>query len=297
MLPRLLPRLRNLLTGVSVAGVLGALAAPAAALGAQAAPVRAGAAVTGGHLVSSGWSSAAALLASWMPPGHDYSRSFCSGTLIAPSLVLTAAHCVGRMSPGDLQVVVGEDNLTQASEYDAIAVTDIRLHPSGADLAVLQLQHEADEPPAPLARAGDWASVGAAAGFGDTSPGTGEGSADLLSLDLRLRGDRTCGSWWDDSYDPRTMLCAGGDVGRDLCEGDSGGPLTIGDGRGGRRLLGVTLFGDIDCGASGAPGVFAWAAGPALRDWLIAQGATSPSRPARATRATKRGRSLSRRRA
>jgi secreted trypsin-like serine protease len=295
MLPRLLPRLRPLLTGVSVAWCLGALGAPAVALGAQAAPVHAGAAVTGGH-PSPGWPWAVALLNDWMPPGHDYSRSFCSGALIAPAVVLTAAHCVGAMGSGGVQVVVGEDDLTLASEFDAIAVTEIRLHPS-ADLAVLQLDHAADQQPAPLARAGDWAGSATGAGFGDSGAGSGEGSPELLSLGLRLRTDRTCRSWWDDSYDARTMLCAGGTVGEDMCAGDSGGPLMVDDGSGGWRLLGVTLFGDAECGASGAPGVFAWAAGPALRTWLVAQGATSPPSPVRTTRAGKaRNPSPSRRR-
>jgi secreted trypsin-like serine protease len=113
------------------------------------------------------------------------------------------------------------------------------------------------------------------------------GSPELLSLGLRLRSDRTCRSWWDESYDARAMLCAGGTVGEDMCNGDSGGPLMIHDGRGGWRLLGVTLFGDAGCGASGAPGVFAWASGPVMREWVLAQGATSPSSPVPRARTAK----------
>jgi hypothetical protein len=73
----------------------------------------------------------------------------------------------------------------------------------------------------------------------------------------------------------------------------------VSDQRGGWRLIGVTSFGDMECG-SGTPGVYAWAAGPVLRPWLEAQigaDAGAPATHAISAHAVKRGHSRSRRRA
>ena len=56
------------------------------------------------------------------------------------------------------------------------------------------------------------------------------------------------------------QLCAGGQHGRDSCNGDSGGPLMgpdvdeTGDAR--WYSLGVVAFGPVKCGQAGWPGVY-----------------------------------------
>jgi len=69
------------------------------------------------------------------------------------------------------------------------------------------------------------------------------------------------------------QMCAGGQRGKDSCNGDSGGPLARPEtgqpgGDGHYTLVGVVSFGTKLCGAGGLPGVYANVA--AYRDWIRA---------------------------
>ena len=65
-----------------------------------------------------------------------------------------------------------------------------------------------------------------------------------------------------------TQLCAGGNIGQDSCEGDSGGPLIMHERFGPPFvLIGVTSFGATNCGQGATPGVYTKVS--EYLDWIL----------------------------
>lgn len=166
----------------------------------------------------------------------------CSGTLVSPHVVLTAAHCTTGLSPrGNVQVLFGADVATGTR----VAIADVHPHPAfdaatfTNDLALLALAAPAPASVTPvpvLAPTPDAKIVAATVrivGFGSTS-------GDAADLGGRKRkGTATVATV---SATTLTLSASPSQP----CSGDSGGPalLTVG---GTEYVVGVTSHGDGAC--------------------------------------------------
>ncbi len=174
--------------------------------------------------------------------------SICTGTLIAPSAVLTAAHCLA-FDPVRVVAVVFPGEATRA-DYVASALLP---HPrfslarfAVADIAIVRLASPvADVAPVPLARRSPRpGTTGAIVGFGED----GSGRVGLKQVGtVRLRRCPHVVRTGSGKVRLAKSLCwRPGDQLSDTCSGDSGGPLLVNG-----AVAGVTSGG---IGASACPG-------------------------------------------
>lgn len=177
---------------------------------------------------------------------------FCGGTIVAPTKVLTAAHCTDGTAAADIRVVAGRTTLSAGGGTTA-GVTDVWIHPDWnssaltSDASVLTLDAALTEAPLPLAAPSDTDLYTAGAnstvlGWGVTESG---GASDTLrKVDVPLASDDDCTKSYPNDYDATTMVCAGlAEGGKDSCQGDSGGPLVGMTADGTRKLIGIVSWG------------------------------------------------------
>ena len=243
------------------------------------------------------WAGLAAAPAGAVVGGHDapagafpsvaeitFGDSFlCTGTLIAPSWVLTAGHCgsvtgAAVASPAAwpaalIDVRIGSNKAGQGQQApvaQAIVEPDY-LATDGHDITLLKLASPSTLAPTPVAGASEgslWtaSTLETIAGWGTTSEG-GDTPSTLQEAQVPITTDAYCGGAYSD-FDPQTMVCAGfAQGGVDTCQGDSGGPLFGKTAAGALRVVGATSFGD-GCARPGKPGVYARVADTALREWI-----------------------------
>lgn len=197
----------------------------------------------------------------------------CTGELIAPRVVLTAAHCLDDRRADELEVVVGADLRGPAGA--ALAVQDAQVHPAyapgvldgGHDLALLLLATPAAIAPLPLVDAPPPELV-----VGATVRLVALGApADHTDGGLRLAADATVAT-----VTATDVTTAGGGI---PCGADSGGAALLVT-AGGERLIGAIKASGAGCAA---PGYVTLIAGEraGFIDPFVAMAATAPgsSRP------------------
>ncbi len=189
---------------------------------------------------------------------------FCGGTLVAPTKVVTAAHCVRSSLPSQVGVVGGrEDRFSDTGTFRE--VSDIWTHPGYdsttkvADIAVLTLVEEMPFPTVPFAGPDDAAlyapgTMARILGWGrDAEDGTA--TDHLRTAEVPIVADADCEAYYagnDPEAQTPAMVCAGfPEGGVDACQYDSGGPMVV-DG----VLVGVVSWGE-GCARAGYPGVYA----------------------------------------
>jgi trypsin len=220
----------------------------------------------------------------------------CTGSLIAPTRVLTAGHCVKKTKPRKLRVIAGRPWMSGKRAGEHIPVTRIRIHPDynpkkdRRDIAVITLARPAEAPAIALPSPRE-AKRATKPGRRVRSAGWGARSAYGFRLAARLKTAKEatipnglCRRFFGrEGFDAPSMVCALGGVIRRFqsryafratsCTGDSGGPLLAGTPEG-PRLIGVVSVGPFPCGIAG-PSIYA-RTGPSLRFIRRAAGLDAP---------------------
>jgi hypothetical protein len=216
--------------------------------------------IVGGHpipITQAPWQAAVTLNPAVFQ-GNGFDNQFCGGSLVAPRLIVTAAHCMfdprtnGFWAVSDLAAITGRTTLS-SNEGEWISVSDYFLftdsqgnllfngQSSAWDIALIQLASPSSSPTIKIAGPDErelWAPGRRTevTGWGAIRF-EGPGSDALLAAELAMFPDSYCRRATP-GFDRVTSICAGNYTGeRDSCQGDSGGPL-VAPSDAGMRLVG-----------------------------------------------------------
>jgi len=193
----------------------------------------------------------------------------CTGTVVAPRVILTAAHCVedlerGGFTPADgYAVATGTTDLGEALPENVFRVVETHVFPGfdlgnlRGDAGILILDRPSPAPPIPLAGAADAAFYAGGAtvqlaGWGLTRANAKKGADALRTTPMVVQSASSCKQKTRRNYpsfSPTQQLCAldfpAGKSGG--CYGDSGGPAIGQRADGSQVQLGVISTGGPFC--------------------------------------------------
>jgi secreted trypsin-like serine protease len=261
-------------TRALLAAVLLTLALAASALGSP--PPRASSSIVGGQDADiADWPSIAFILTAWDTDGDptDLEESArCTGTVIAPQWVISAAHCAFQPDgqPIDALLTITGVGDFRDPDREVIAADGLAVHPAWdpdfliGDALLIHLESASSAPPLLVVHPdGDYFSppdTVNAAGWGDVDEESTIGTAVLQEAWLEIHDDDFCAEF---ATHIETQTCAGTLTKAGACRGDSGGPLLVFDDDGRPVLYGLTSYGpQIGLGlpicSLQAPAVFSW---------------------------------------
>jgi secreted trypsin-like serine protease len=231
------------ITVVALVAAISVVLVPGAGADAQIAPTSSrdpdysASIVNGSEASLDQWPFIVAILARSEP--LTYYAQFCDGSLVTPTIVLTAQHCTydgngDPLQPNQVDVLVNADDLSRRTSHegDRIHVTQIIRYPGYSpatirhDIALFVLDTPATATPVALVPSSSdyrWAGGRDArvAGFGcaqyDADPSPGACTTNGYPIHLRetpipMMSDSDCanlGGVYTANFDPATMVCAG----------------------------------------------------------------------------------------
>lgn len=180
----------------------------------------------------------------YIEAGNKQSGFACTGSVVAPRVVLTAGHCAedietGTFSkPGEYAVAIGTANPKQAAPENIYGVVATHVFPGfdpglvHGDAAVLILSRPTAAPPLALAGPADAGLYAAGtgvsvAGWGLTGANARQAPDNLRSATMVVEGESACRAGTKSFYNafsPAAQLCLKSVKASGTCFGDSGGP-------------------------------------------------------------------------